>query len=62
MVPVLSESYKWTASAVAGRNAKVPIYILAEDQLEVCVHNMELPATYIGVHFFSISYHYSLLM
>ena len=44
MVPGLSESYKWTASAVAGRNAKVPIYILAEDQLEVCVHNMELPA------------------
>ena len=24
--PVLSASFKWTASAVAGRNSKVPIY------------------------------------
>jgi len=37
MIPELSSSYKWTAYAVVGRNAKVPIYILAEDQLEVCV-------------------------
>lgn len=35
MVPELSRSYKWTASAIAGRNAKVPIYILAEDELQV---------------------------
>ena len=33
--PVLSSSFKWTASAVAGRNAKAPIYILAEDDLVV---------------------------
>jgi len=35
MVPELSSSYRWTAGAVSGRNAKVPIYILAEDELEV---------------------------
>lgn len=37
MVPELSSAYRWTAGAgaVAGRNAKVPIYILAEDELEV---------------------------
>lgn len=35
MIPELSESYKWTAGAVAGRNPKVPIYILAQDQLQV---------------------------
>ena len=26
IIPELSHSYKWTASAVAGRNAKTPIY------------------------------------
>ncbi len=31
--PALSDSFKWTASAVAPKNAKVPIYILAQDQL-----------------------------
>jgi hypothetical protein len=36
MVPELSSSYKWTASAIAGRNAKVPIYVLAEDELQLC--------------------------
>lgn len=35
MVPELSSSYKWTATAIAGRNAKVPIYVLAEDDLQV---------------------------
>ena len=35
MVPELSSSYKWTATAIAGRNAKVPIYVLAEDELQV---------------------------
>lgn len=33
--PVLSSSFKWTASAVAGRNSKVPIYILALEDLNV---------------------------
>ena len=33
--PVLSSSFKWTAGAVAGRNTKVPVYILAEDDLMV---------------------------
>ena len=33
--PVLSSSFKWTAGAVAGRNSKVPVYILAEDDLIV---------------------------
>ena len=36
IVPELSHSYKWSASAVAGRNAKTPIYILAEEELQVC--------------------------
>lgn len=35
MVPELSASYKWGASAVAGKNAKTPIYILARDNLKV---------------------------
>ena len=33
--PVLSSSFKWTAGAVAGRNSKVPVYILAECNLIV---------------------------
>lgn len=35
MVPEMSSSYKWTSLAVAGRNAKVPIYVLAEERLDV---------------------------
>ena len=35
MIPELSSSYRWTATAIAGRNAKVPIYILADDELFV---------------------------
>lgn len=35
-IPSLSSSYKWTASAICGKNSKVPIYILAEDELKVC--------------------------
>jgi len=34
-VPSLSPSYQWTASAVAGKNAKSPIYIMAVDDLQV---------------------------
>ena len=34
-VPAVSRNYKWTASAVAGKN-KIPIYIMAEDDLWVC--------------------------
>lgn len=36
-IPSLSESFKWTASAVAGKNSKTPIYILAEDDLQVII-------------------------
>ena len=36
MVPELSDSYRWTAGSLAGRNAKTPIYILANDDLQVC--------------------------
>ena len=35
MVPALSASFHWSASSVVGKNAKVPIYILAEDELKV---------------------------
>lgn len=34
-IPKVSHLYKWTASGVAGKNAKVPIYILAEQPLKV---------------------------
>ena len=34
-IPSLSASYHWTASALAGKNSKVPIYILAIDDLQV---------------------------
>ena len=30
-IPVQSASYKWSAGEICGKNAKVPIYILAED-------------------------------
>ena len=36
MIPELSASYMWTATAIVGKNAKVLIYILAEDDLLVC--------------------------
>ena len=42
MVPELSSSYKWSAGAVAGRNSKVPIYILAEDRLMVIVNVLKI--------------------
>ena len=34
-VPSLSDKYEWTASAVAGRIARSPIYILANEELQV---------------------------
>ena len=34
-IPVQSSSYKWTVSSIAGKNTKVPIYILAEESLQV---------------------------
>ena len=37
-IPALSGSYKWTASAIVPKNAKVPLYILAKEALvKVCV-------------------------
>ena len=36
-IPVVSSTYKWTASAVAGKNAKWAIYVLADDPLKVCL-------------------------
>lgn len=35
IVPAVSSSFKWTASVVAGKNAKVPIYIAAREELDV---------------------------
>ena len=35
IIPWLLRSFKWRASAVAGRNAKTPIYILAQDTLKI---------------------------
>lgn len=34
-LPSLSDKYEWTASAVAGRIARSPVYILAMEELEV---------------------------
>lgn len=42
MIPSLSTSYRWTASVVAGKNAKLPIYILAEADLEVSPEAIEI--------------------
>ena len=35
-IPEVSSSYEWSASSVAGKNPKSPIYILALDKLKVC--------------------------
>ena len=35
-IPRISCQYKWSASSVAGKNSKVPIYILAQEALKVC--------------------------
>ena len=35
VIPALSNSYKWTASALAPKNVKTPIYILAREPLKV---------------------------
>jgi len=37
IISSLSPGLEWTASAVAGKNAKVPIYILALDKLHVSI-------------------------
>ena len=34
-IPSLSSSFEWTASSDAGKHAKTPVYIMAEDALEV---------------------------
>ena len=34
-IPSLLETFRWTASAVAGHNLKSPIYILANEELTV---------------------------
>jgi len=34
-IPQLGSMYKWSASSVAGKNSKVPIYILANEPLKV---------------------------
>lgn len=45
-VPVISSTFKWTASAVCGKNSKTPIYILAKDKLKVllllCIAKKEM--------------------
>lgn len=34
-IPALSESFVWTAASLAGKNAKCPIYLLADEELKV---------------------------
>ena len=35
-IPALSPSYEYAASAAAGKNSKMPLYILALEDLQVC--------------------------
>ena len=37
-ISVISSSYRWTAGSVAGKNAKCPIYVLAEENLKVAIY------------------------
>ena len=30
-----SSSFRWTAGTLAGKNSKMPIYILAEDEIDI---------------------------
>ena len=46
MIPGLSNSYWWSASAVAGQNAKSPIYVLAEEPVEVLLSNQPKTLTF----------------
>ena len=39
IVPALSPTYQYTASAAVGKNSKMPIYILALDDLKVKMSN-----------------------
>ena len=32
-IPSVSDSFKWTASAIVPKNSKVPLYILAKEPL-----------------------------
>ncbi len=34
-IPAMSSSFRWTASSIASKSAKQPIYILAVDELQV---------------------------
>ena len=46
IVPALSPTYQYTASAAAGKNSKMPIYILALDDLKVKTSYYTLVAIY----------------
>ena len=51
MVPSLSASFHWSAVSVARKNSKSPIYILAEEELEVCgFHNYSIMQTSVCVY------------
>lgn len=36
-IPTLSKNFVWSASAVAGKNSRSPIYILAEENLKASI-------------------------
>lgn len=40
-IPAVSPSFQWTASGVAGKNAKAPIYIIAREELKVLLTNRQ---------------------
>ncbi len=48
-LPVRSTSFKWTASSVAGKNARVPMYILAQDDLKV----LKIVINFVNNNYFS---------
>ena len=45
-VPAVSSTFRWTAAAIAWKSTKTPIYILAQDNLQVSdIHDVHLAYT-----------------
>ena len=51
VIPAVSKHFRWTASSVAGKNAKTPVYILAREELKVFI-NYVLLSVYIVNYYF----------
>lgn len=51
-IPALSSSFQWTAGAIAGKNSKMPIYIMAQDSLEVSMDTCNLALIHLASNHF----------